>query len=80
MNDDGFRKPPLLLSDLVLLLTFIFPLFFSSEMNPGPPMIQKQEDMGDDRNEKRDIKPVVKTLNRVPRMSCFFFQDFRCIS
>ncbi|KAJ3483300.1 hypothetical protein NLJ89_g12074 [Agrocybe chaxingu] len=29
------------------------------------PVIKKQED--DDKNEKRDIKPVPKTLNRVPR-------------
>ncbi|KIK70783.1 hypothetical protein GYMLUDRAFT_32836 [Collybiopsis luxurians FD-317 M1] len=39
-------------------------------MNPaqqGPSVVQKQEDMGDDRNEKREVKPVVKTLNRVPR-------------
>ncbi|KAF5388490.1 hypothetical protein D9757_004585 [Collybiopsis confluens] len=33
----------------------------------GPSVVQKQEDMGDDRNDKRDVKPVVKTLNRVPR-------------
>jgi len=29
------------------------------------PTIKKQED--DDKNDKRDIKPVPKTLNRVPR-------------
>ncbi|KAF9076108.1 hypothetical protein BDP27DRAFT_1313911 [Rhodocollybia butyracea] len=33
----------------------------------GPSMVQKQEDMADDRNEKREVKPAVKTLNRVPR-------------
>jgi hypothetical protein len=27
--------------------------------------VKKQED--DDKGEKRDVKPVVKTLNRVPR-------------
>jgi len=32
-----------------------------------PAVIQKQED--DDKGEKRDIKPVPKTLNGVPRMS-----------
>jgi hypothetical protein len=35
--------------------------------------VRKQEDTGDDPNrEKRDIKPVLKTLNRVPRMSVFY--------
>ena len=29
------------------------------------PIIKKQED--DDKNDKRDLKPVPKTLNRVPR-------------
>ncbi|KAL0578601.1 hypothetical protein V5O48_003392 [Marasmius crinis-equi] len=34
----------------------------------GPPSIKKQEEAGDDKsNEKREVKPVVKTLNRVPR-------------
>ena len=32
-----------------------------------PAVIQKEED--DDKGEKRDIKPVPKTLNGVPRMS-----------
>lgn len=31
------------------------------------PIIKKQED--DDKLDKRDIKPVPKTLNRVPRTS-----------
>lgn len=31
------------------------------------PIIKKQEE--DDKSEKRDIKPVPKTLNRVPRKS-----------
>lgn len=30
-------------------------------------IVKKQED--DDKGEKRDVKPIVKTLNRVPRMS-----------
>ena len=37
-------------------------------MESGPtssPVIKKQED--DDKGEKREIKPVPKTLNRVPR-------------
>lgn len=29
------------------------------------PAVKKQEE--DDKSEKRDVKPVVKTLNRVPR-------------
>lgn len=35
-----------------------------SERNSSP-VIKKQED--DDKTEKREIKPVPKTLNRVPR-------------
>lgn len=30
-------------------------------------IVKKQEE--DDKGEKRDVKPIVKTLNRVPRMS-----------
>jgi hypothetical protein len=38
------------------------------------PVIKKQED--DDKIEKREIKPVPKTLNRVPRK----FRAHLCIS
>lgn len=34
-------------------------------MTNGDSPIKKQED--DDKGEKRDIKPIPKTLNRVPR-------------
>jgi len=40
----------------------------SSSSNPA---IKKQDD--DDKIEKRDIKPVPKTLNRVPRELHTFF-------
>src|SRR5262245_55148996 len=33
-----------------------------------PSRVKKQEDLPDPSSDKRDLKPVVKTLNRVPRM------------
>lgn len=49
------------------LARFVLPVA-GSLMESGPtssPVIKKQED--DDKPEKREIKPVPKTLNRVPR-------------
>jgi len=49
------------------LARFVLPAA-GSLMESGPtssPVIKKQED--DDKGEKREIKPVPKTLNRVPR-------------
>ena len=44
-------------------------LIFMDSATSSNPIIKKQED--DDKNDKRDIKPVPKTLNRVPRKLLF---------